>query len=99
MYPPMPCPSAGVKQDQQRTLRPLGCVVGDALHIPLASQSVDIVMTRSVLIYLSDKRAGVRELYRVLKPRGRASIFEPINEVSEQVRNQVIARGFYDQLQ
>jgi SAM-dependent methyltransferase len=74
-------------------------VAGDALHIPLASQSVDVVMTRSVLIYLADKRAGVRELYRVLKPKGRASIFEPINEASEQVRNQVIASGFYDQLQ
>jgi arsenite methyltransferase len=78
---------------------PLACVVGDALHIPLASQSVDVVMTRSVLIYLADKQAGIRELYRVLKPKGRASIFEPINEVSEQVRNQVIASGFYDQLQ
>ena len=78
---------------------PLACVVGDALHIPLASQSVDVVMTRSVLIYLADKQAGVRELYRVLKPRGRASIFEPINEVSEQVRDRVIASGFYDQLQ
>ena len=78
---------------------PLACVVGNALHIPLASQSVDVVMTRSVLIYLADKQAGVRELYRVLKPKGRASIFEPINEISEQVRNQVIASGFYDQLQ
>lgn len=78
---------------------PLACVVGDALHIPVASQSVDVVMTRSVLIYLADKPAGVRELHRVLKPRGRASIFEPINEVSEQVRNQVRASGFYDQLQ
>jgi arsenite methyltransferase len=77
----------------------VACVAGDALHIPLASQSVDVVMTRSVLIYLADKRAGVRELYRVLKPKGRASIFEPINEASEQVRNQVIASGFYDQLQ
>src|SRR5438046_6622116 len=65
---------------------PLACAVGDALHIPLTSQSIDVVMTRSVLIYLADKQAGVRELYRVLKPRGRASIFEPINEVSEQVK-------------
>ena len=77
----------------------LTCVVGDALHIPLASQSVDVVMTRSVLIYLADKPAGVRELYRVLKPRGRASIFEPINEISEQVRYRVRASGFYDELQ
>ena len=78
---------------------PLACVAGDALHVPLASQSVDVVMTRSVLIYLADKPAGVRELYRVLKPRGRASIFEPINEVREQVGNRVRASGVYDELQ
>jgi arsenite methyltransferase len=77
----------------------LACLVGDALQIPLTSQSVDVVMTRSVLIYLADKQAGVRELYRVLKPRGRVSIFEPINEVSEQVRNRVRAGGRYDELQ
>jgi len=77
----------------------LACVVGDALHIPLANESVDVVMTRSVLIYLADKQAGVRELYRVLKPKGRASIFEPINEVSERARNRAIADGFYNQLQ
>jgi arsenite methyltransferase len=78
---------------------PLACLVGDALHIPLASQSVDVVMTRSVLIYLADKQAGVRELYRVLKPKGRASIFEPINEASERVQNEVRASGFHDELQ
>ena len=78
---------------------PLACVVGDVLHIPLASQSVDVVTTRSVLIYLADKQAGVRELYRVLKPAGRASIFEPINEVWEQMRTRVYASGFYAPLQ
>ena len=83
-----------------KNVAPLACVVGDALHIPLASQSVDVVMTRSVLIYLADKQAGVRELYRVLRPKGRASIFEPIHEVSEQVRDRVRASGFfYDELQ
>lgn len=78
---------------------PLACVVADALHVPLASQSVDVVMTRSVLIYLADKQAGVREVYRVLKPGGRASIFEPINEVGEQVGNRLRASGFDDELQ
>jgi arsenite methyltransferase len=77
----------------------IGCVVGDGLHIRLASESVDVVMTRSVLIYLADKQAGIRELYRVLKPKGRASIFEPINETRERVQNEVRASGFYDALQ
>jgi arsenite methyltransferase len=78
---------------------PLACVVGDVTRIPLASQSIDVVMTRSVLIYLADKQTGVRELYRVLKPTGRASIFEPINELSEQVKHQLRASGFYEELQ
>jgi ubiquinone/menaquinone biosynthesis C-methylase UbiE len=78
---------------------PLACVVGDALHLPLASQSVAVVMTRSVLIFLADKQGAVRELYRVLKPGGRASIFEPINEVGERARDRLRASGFYDELQ
>ena len=85
--------------ESAENVAPLACVVGDALHIPLASESVDAVTTRSVLIYLSDKPAGVRELYRVLKPKGRVSIFEPINELSEQVQTNVRASGFYAALQ
>jgi arsenite methyltransferase len=41
--------------------------------------SVDVVTTRSVLIYVKDKAAALREFYRVLKPSGRVSLFEPIN--------------------
>jgi arsenite methyltransferase len=41
--------------------------------------SVDIVTTRSVLIYVSAKQRAFNEFYRVLKPSGRLSIFEPIN--------------------
>ncbi|WP_300612977.1 methyltransferase domain-containing protein [Trebonia sp.] len=45
----------------------------------VADESVDVVTTRSVLIYVADKAAALREFYRVLKPAGRASLFEPIN--------------------
>ncbi len=45
----------------------------------LADASVDVVTVRSVLIYVSAKQRALQEFYRVLKPKGRLSIFEPIN--------------------
>src|SRR5215471_18600761 len=45
----------------------------------VADASADVVTTRSVLIYVKDKAAALREFYRVLKPGGRLSVFEPIN--------------------
>src|SRR5689334_21508504 len=45
----------------------------------ISSASVDIVTTRSVLIYVDAKQQAFDEFYRVLKPKGRLSIFEPIN--------------------
>lgn len=41
--------------------------------------SVDVVTTRSVLIYVSAKQQAFSEFFRVLKAKGRLSIFEPIN--------------------
>jgi len=43
--------------------------------------SVDIVTTRSVLIYVKDKRRALGEFFRVLKPGGRISLMEPINRL------------------
>lgn len=44
----------------------------------LAGESVDRVVTRSVLAYVANKTAALREFYRVLKPAGRISIAEPV---------------------
>jgi arsenite methyltransferase len=46
---------------------------------PIADGSVDVVTTRSVLIFVQQKDAAFREFHRVLRPGGRVSIFEPIN--------------------
>jgi ubiquinone/menaquinone biosynthesis C-methylase UbiE len=46
---------------------------------PLADESVDVVTTRSVLIYVEEKRRAFEEFFRVLRPGGRVSSFEPIN--------------------
>ena len=46
---------------------------------PIRDASVDVVTTRSVLIYVADKQAAFDEFWRVLRPGGRISLFEPIN--------------------
>ena len=48
----------------------------------LADESVDVVTTRSVVIYVKEKQRAFDEFHRVLKPGGRLSIFEPINSFS-----------------
>jgi arsenite methyltransferase len=45
----------------------------------IENESVHAVTTRSVLIYVAAKSRAFDEFYRVLKPHGRLSIFEPIN--------------------
>ena len=45
----------------------------------LDDATVDVVTTRSVIIYVANKQQAFNEFCRVLKPGGRLSIFEPIN--------------------
>jgi arsenite methyltransferase len=48
--------------------------------------SIDVVTTRSVLIYVPDKARAFREFMRVLRPGGRVSLFEPINRFGMEER-------------
>jgi arsenite methyltransferase len=48
------------------------------------SETVDVVTTRSVLIYVADKASAFREFARVLRPGGRISLFEPINRFAKR---------------
>jgi ubiquinone/menaquinone biosynthesis C-methylase UbiE len=57
--------------------------------LPLDDASVDVVTTRSVLIYLMDKRPAFDEFLRALRPGGRLSIFEPINIFGHEERRRL----------
>jgi len=48
----------------------------------VADASVDVVTTRSVLIYVKEKARAFAEFHRVLRPGGRLSLFEPINSLN-----------------
>ena len=76
-------------------------------------ESIDAVTTRYVLIYVSAKQNAFDEFYRVLKPGGQLSIFEPINrfgfpeppnrfggiDVTPVMEIVQKLRGLYDRLQ
>jgi arsenite methyltransferase len=57
-----------------------------AEQLDIADGSVDVVTTRSVLIYVTDKAGALAEFYRVLRPDGRISLFEPINSFGMEQR-------------
>jgi arsenite methyltransferase len=47
--------------------------------VGVADRSIDVVTTRSVLIYVDRKHEAFAEFFRVLRSGGRLSLFEPIN--------------------
>jgi ubiquinone/menaquinone biosynthesis C-methylase UbiE len=56
--------------------------------------SVDVVTTRSVLIYVAEKERAFREFHRVLRPGGRVSIYEPVNRFNEPRSPEISYEGF-----
>jgi arsenite methyltransferase len=58
------------------------------------SESVDAVTTRSVIIYVTDKQRAFDEFFRVLKPGGRVSMFEPIAKLGREFVSQDYYLGY-----
>jgi arsenite methyltransferase len=75
-------------------------IAGDSAEYRLASATelgdmeADVVTTRSVLIYVTDKAQAFSEFFRVLRPGGRISLFEPINRFGMEERRETF--GFRD---
>jgi SAM-dependent methyltransferase len=59
--------------------RGLAVVRADALCLPFADRSVDLVTALDVLEHLQDDRAAVAEVRRVLRPGGRLVVTVPVD--------------------
>ena len=59
---------------QRNFLSRVVAVVGSAESIPLPNESVDVVVSRGSFYFWKDRAQGLREIWRILRPGGRAMI-------------------------
>lgn len=65
--------------------------LGDALALPVESETVDFVISNGVLNLTPDKRAAFGEVFRILKPGGQFLYGDIVvaNELSESIRRNI----------
>ena len=63
---------------------PLADLHFDVQQIPLADESVEVVICNHILEHVADDRKALRELHRILKPGGWGILLSPVDRDYEQ---------------
>ena len=67
--------------------------LGEIEHMPIESNSVDLVISNCVLNLVPDKELAFKEIYRVIKPGGKISISDMVATQEGRERNQTGRMG------
>ncbi|MDC1080882.1 class I SAM-dependent methyltransferase [Flavobacteriaceae bacterium] len=59
---------------------PLADVKADLCNLPFESNTYDLILCNHVLEHIPDDEKALKEIYRILKPRGTAILQVPLNE-------------------
>jgi SAM-dependent methyltransferase len=65
----------------------------DITHIPLESDTIDLIICNHVLEHVLDDIQAMKELYRVLKPGGNAILQVPISAILEITKEDTLITG------
>lgn len=63
--------------DRARRIRSIGWLRGNAIRLPVTSNSASLVICRRLLLNLTDPDAALREMARVTRPGGSVAALEP----------------------
>lgn len=75
------------KAREYKIARPANYEIADAMKLPFADESFDLVTCQTLLIHLKDPKAAILEFIRVLKPGGILAVAEPNNNAQQMVRS------------
>ena len=73
---------------------PLADLHFDVQQIPLADDSVDVILCNHLLEHVADDRKALCELYRILKPGGWGILLSPVEADYEHYTDRLRAAGF-----
>jgi SAM-dependent methyltransferase len=71
------------------------CVGGDALKLPFAAQSFDLVFCQCVLLWVGDVAVTVHEIHRILQPGGVLIAIEPDYDGLIEYPPEIVSRDLW----